>query len=93
MGGVRGFYEQGLTLLGDMMSQECFWYGGKGWVESTPRMQAISNKFNAIVSQFAQLSDEERNAKLLEVLDDSEFQNLLGDMRTPETVFGFQDHQ
>ncbi len=87
---MRGFYEEGLTLLGDMMSQECFWYGGKGWVDSTPRMQAISNKFNALVSQFAQLSDEERNAKFLEVLDDSEFQKLLGDLRTPETVLGFR---
>lgn len=87
---MRGFYEQGLELLGDMMSQECFWYGGQGWVEATPRMQAISNKFNSLVSQFAQMSDEERNAKFLEVLDDSEFQKLLGDLRTPETVLGFK---
>lgn len=87
---VRGFYEQGFELLGDMMSHECFWYGGKGWVEATPKIQAISNKFNALASQFAQLSEEERNAKLLEVLDDSEFQKLLSELRTPETVLGFK---
>lgn len=87
---MRGFYEQGIELLGDMMSHECFWYGGKGWVEVTPRVQALSNKFNALASQFAQLPEEERNAKLLEVLDDSEVQKLLSDLRTPETVLGFK---
>lgn len=87
---LRGFYEQGFELLGDMMSHESFWYGGEGWVTAIPRMQAISNKFNTLVSQFAQLSEEERNAKLLEVLDDSEVQKLLGELRTPETVIGFK---
>lgn len=87
---LRGFYEQGLELLGDMMSHECFWYGGKGWVEMTPKIQALSNKVNALASQFAQLPEEERNAKLLEVLEDSEVQKLLYDLRTPETVLGFK---
>jgi hypothetical protein len=87
---VRGFYEQGLTLLGDMFSHECFMYGGQGWVDAAPRMQAVSNKVNALVSQFARLSDEEKNAKLMEILDDSDVQRMLAELRTPETVMGFK---
>jgi hypothetical protein len=88
--GLRGFYDEGLALLGDMMSHECFWYGGEGWVKAAPQFQAISNKVNALASQLAQMSDEERNEKLLEILDDSEMQSLLGALRTPETVMGFK---
>lgn len=87
---VRGFYEQGLVLLGDMFSNECFMYGGSGWVSAAPQMQAVSNKVNELVSQFAQLSDEEKNAKLMEILDDSDVQRMLAALRTPETVIGFK---
>lgn len=87
---LRGFYEQGLALLGDMVSREYFCYGGPSWVDASPRLQTLSSRINALVREIGASDDAEGAELFMKVIDDPEVQKLLSGLRTPEVVVGFK---